>query len=195
MSTLITDNVNTGTIKNSTGNTTAISIDSGGRVGLSQNLVETWALNGSITAPASDNIIGDTTNSTWRKVTSVPFADRGGNMVVDNSNGRFTFPHAGVFRVMCQLNIVGDDATDNNVQTEIHYSTDSGSNFSAVGLQARGGNYRASGAYTLVNEAMFNVTNSSTFRLRINLGSATGVNCTGGNSDDAIYTKIIFQQI
>ena len=32
MSTLITDNVNTGTIKDSTGNTTAITIDSSGRV-------------------------------------------------------------------------------------------------------------------------------------------------------------------
>ena len=71
MSTLITDNVNTGTIKDSTGNTTAISIDSGGRVGLSQNLVETWALNASFTAPASDNTVGNTTNSTWRKVTMI----------------------------------------------------------------------------------------------------------------------------
>ena len=186
MSTLITDNVNTGTIKDSTGNTTAISIDSGGRVGLSQNLVETWALNASFTAPASDNIVGDTTNSTWRKVTSVPFADRGSNMTVDNSNGRFTFPHAGVFRVMCQLNLIGDEATDNNVQNEIDYSTDSGSNFSNIGVQVRGGNYRSSGGYTLVNEAIFNVTNASTFRLRINLGGA---------SDDAIYSKIIFEQI
>ena len=32
MSTLITDNVNTGTIKDSTGNTTAATIDSGGRI-------------------------------------------------------------------------------------------------------------------------------------------------------------------
>ena len=182
MSTLITDNVNTGTIKDSTGNTTAISIDSGGRVGLSQNLVETWALNASFTAPASDNIVGDTTNSTWRKVTSVPFADRGSNMTVDNSNGRFTFPHAGVFRVMCQLNLIGDEAAD------------SGSNFGKW-VQARGGNYRSSGGYTLVNEAIFNVTNASTFRLRINLGSATGTTCTGGASDDAIYSKIIFEQI
>ena len=195
MSTLITDNVNTGTIKDSTGNTTAISIDSGGRVGLSQNLVETWALNASFTAPASDNIVGDTTNSTWRKVTSVPFADRGSNMTVDNSNGRFTFPHAGVFRVMCQLNLIGDEATDNNVQNEIDYSTDSGSNFSNIGVQVRGGNYRSSGGYTLVNEAIFNVTNASTFRLRINLGSATGQTCTGGADDDFIYSKIIFQQI
>ena len=195
MSTLITDNVNTGTIKDSTGNTTAISIDSGGRVGLSQNLVETWALNASFTAPASDNIVGDTTNSTWRKVTSVPFADRGSNMTVDNSNGRFTFPHAGVFRVMCQLNLIGDEATDNNVQNEIDYSKDSGSNFSNIGVQVRGGNYRSSGGYTLVNEAIFNVTNASTFRLRINLGSATGVTCTGGSNDDSIYSKIIFQQI
>ena len=195
MSTLITDNVNTGTIKDSTGNTTAISIDSGGRVGLSQNLVETWALNASFTAPASDNIVGDTTNSTWRKVTSVPFADRGSNMTVDNSNGRFTFPHAGVFRVMCQLNLIGDEATDNNVQNEIDYSTDSGSNFSNIGVQVRGGNYRSSGGYTLVNESIFNVTNASTFRLRINLGSATGTTCTGGASDDAIYSKIIFEQI
>ena len=195
MSTLITDNVNTGTIKDSTGNTTAISIDSGGRVGLSQNLVETWALNASFTAPASDNIVGDTTNSTWRKVTSVPFADRGSNMTVDNSNGRFTFPHAGVFRVMCQLNLIGDEATDNNVQNEIDYSTDSGSNFSNIGVQVRGGNYRSSGGYTLVNEAIFNVTNASTFRLRINLGSATGTTCTGGASDAAIYSKIIFEQI
>lgn len=37
MSTLITDNVNTGTIKDSTGNTTAISVDSSGRVTLPQN--------------------------------------------------------------------------------------------------------------------------------------------------------------
>ena len=184
-----------GTIQDHANSNTAISIDSGGRVALSQNLVETWALNGSITAPASDNIVGDTTNSTWRKVTSVPFADRGSNMTVDNSNGRFTFPHAGVFRVMCQLNIVGDGNSDNNVQNEIQYSTDSGSNFSNVGIQSRGGDYRANGAYTLVNEAMFNVTNATTFRLRINLGSATGVNCTGGSGDDAIYTKIIFQQI
>ena len=194
MSTLITDNIHIGTIKDSTGNTTAISIDSGGRVGLSQNLVETWALNASFTAPASDNIVGDTTNSTWRKVTSVPFADRGSNMTVDNSNGRFTFPHAGVFRVMCQLNLIGDEATDNNVQNEIQYSTDSGSNFGKW-VQARGGNYRSSGGYTLVNEAIFNVTNASTFRLRINLGSATGTTCTGGASDDAIYSKIIFEQI
>ena len=184
-----------GTIQDHQNSNTAISIDSGGRVGLSQNLVETWALNGSFTCSASDNIVGNTTNSTWRKVTSVPFADRGGNMTVDNSNGRFTFPHAGVFRVMCQLNTIGDDATDNNVQNEIQYSTDSGSNFPGLGLQARGGNYRTSGAYTLVNEAIFNVTNATTFRLRINLGSATGQTCTGGTDDNSIYSKIIFQQI
>ena len=184
-----------GTIQDHANSNTAISIDSGGRVALSQNLVETWALNASFTAPASDNIVGDTTNSTWRKVTSVPFADRGSNMTVDNSNGRFTFPHAGVFRVMCQLNVIGDDATDNNVQNEIDYSTDSGSNFSNIGVQVRGGNYRSSGGYTLVNEAIFNVTNVSTFRLRINLGSATGTTCTGGGDDDFIYSKIIFEQI
>ena len=67
-----------GTIQDHANSNTAISIDSGGRVALSQNLVETWALNASFTASASDNVVGDTTNSTWRKVTSVPFADRGG---------------------------------------------------------------------------------------------------------------------
>ena len=206
MSTLITDNVNTGTIKDSTGTTTAATIDSGGRIfqptkpfiQLLRDVDGDYAENATIdgfTAPASDNIVGDTTNSTWRKVTSVPFADRGSNMTVDNSNGRFTFPHAGVFRVMCQLNLIGDEATDNNVQNEIDYSTDSGSNFSNIGVQVRGGNYRSSGGYTLVNEAIFNVTNASTFRLRINLGSATGTTCTGGGDDDFIYSKIIFEQI
>ena len=184
-----------GTIQDHQNSNTAISIDSGGRVALSQNLVETWALNSSFTCSSSDNIVGNTTNSTWRKVTTAPIADRGGNMTVSNSNGQFTFPHTGVFRVMCQLNIIGDGAADNNVQNEIDYSTNSGSSFSDIGLQARGGDYRAGGAYTLVNEAIFNVTNASTFRLRINLGSATGVTCTGGSSDGDIYTKIIFQQI
>jgi len=184
-----------GTIQDHANSNTAISIDSGGRVALSQNLVETWALNSSFTASSSDNTVGNTTNSTWRKVTSVPFADRGGDMTVNNSNGQFTFPHVGIFRVMSQLNVIGDDATDNNVQNEIQYSTDSGSNFSSIGVQVRGGNYRASGGYTLTNEAIFNVTNASTFQLRINLGSATGQTCTGGASDDAIYSKIIFQQI
>ena len=184
-----------GTIQDHTNSNTAISIDSGGRVALSQNLVETWALNSSFTCSSSDNIVGNTTNSTWRKVTTAPIADRGGNMTVSNGTGQFTFPHVGVFRVMCQLNIIGDGATDNNVQNEIDYSTDSGSNFSDIGLQARGSDIRASAAYTLVNEAIFNVTNASTFRLRINLGSATGVTCTGGSDDGDIYSKIIFQQI
>ena len=46
-----------GTIQDHANSNTAISIDSGGRVGLSQNLVETWALNASFTAPASDNTV------------------------------------------------------------------------------------------------------------------------------------------
>ena len=178
-----------------TGGTNAIAIDSGGRVAISQNLVETWALNSSFTASSSDNIVGNTTNSTWRKVTTAPIADRGGNMTVNNSSGQFTFPHAGVFRVMSQLNIIADGSADNNVQNEIDYSTDSGSTFSDIGLQARGSDVRANAAYTLVNEAIFNVTDASTFRLRINLGSATGVTCTGGSSDGDIYTKIVFQQV
>ena len=178
-----------------TGGTNAIAIDSGGRTSLSQNLVETWALNASFTCSSSDNIVGNTTNSTWRKATTAPIADRGGNMTVSNGNGQFTFPHAGVFRVMSQLNIIGDGNSDNNVQNEIDYSTDSGSTFSNVGFQARGSDIRANAAYTLVNEAIFNVTNATTFRLRINLGSATGVLCTGGSDDGDIYTKIIFQQI
>ena len=184
-----------GTIQDHTNSNTAISIDSGGRVALSQNLVETWALNASFTCASSDNIVGNTTNSTWRKVTTAPIADRGGNMTVNNSTGQFTFPHVGVFRVMSQLNIIGDGNSDNNVQNEIDYSTDSGSNFSDIGLQARGGDYRNNGAYTLIVEAIFNVTNAATFRLRINLGSATGVTCTGGSDDGDIYSKIIFQQI
>ena len=186
--------INVNTIANVSG-TTAITVDSGGRVGLSQNLVETWALNDSFTCASSDNIVGNTTNSTWRKATTAPIADRGGNMTVNDGNGQFTFPHAGVFRVMCNLNIIGDSASDNNVQNEIDYSTDGGSTFSNIGFQARAGDYRASGAYTLVNEAIFDVTNATNFRLRINLGSATGVSCTGGTSDGDIYSKIIFQQI
>ena len=178
-----------------TGGTNAMAIDSGGRVGLSQNLVETWALNASFTCSSSDNIVGNTTNSTWRKVTTAPIADRGGNMTVNDGTGQFTFPHVGVFRVMSQLNIIGDAGDDNNVQNEIDYSTNSGSSFSDIGLQTRGANIRANAAYTLVNEAIFNVTDAATFRLRINLGSATGVSCTGGTSDGDIYTKIIFQQI
>ena len=52
---------------------------------------------------------------------------------------------------MIQLGIpLGDGASDNNVQNEIDYSTDSGSNFSDIGLQ--GGDYRPNGAYTLVNK-------------------------------------------
>lgn len=186
--------INVNTIANVSG-TTAITVDSGGRVGLSQNLVETWALNSSFTCSLSDNIVGNTTNSTWRKATTAPIADRGDNMTVNDGNGQFTFPHAGVFRVMSQLNIIGDSNSDDNVQNEIDYSTDSGSTFSDIGFQVRGCDVRAGAAYTLVNEAIFNVTDASTFRLRINLGSATGVSCTGGTSDGDIYSKIIFQQI
>ena len=53
-----------------TGGTNAIAIDSGGRTSLSQNLVETWALNSSFTCSSSDNIVGNTTNSTCLLYTS-----------------------------------------------------------------------------------------------------------------------------
>ena len=83
MSTLITDNVNTGTIKDSTGNTTAITIDSSGRVFKPQIPFISMLRN------ADDYTVGNT-------ITDFRVEESRG---ITHSNGVMTVPVAGLYYI------------------------------------------------------------------------------------------------
>ena len=187
-----------GTIQDHANSNNAIVIDSGGRVQNSQNLLAQYRLNASVTLANSDNYVGTSANSgTWALGSGDSSANalllqRGGSMTYNTANGHFTFPHNGHFRVFSSLNFIDDNNTDNNIQNEIQWSTNSGASFTTIGSQSRASAIRASAAFTVSNEVFLNVTSFANTRVRINAGSANGATITGG---DDIYTKLIFQQI
>tara|TARA_B100002019_G_scaffold268515_1_gene260555 strand:+ start:199 stop:750 length:552 start_codon:yes stop_codon:yes gene_type:complete len=96
MSTLITDNVNTGTIKDSTGNTTAITIDSSGRVAQPQKpylFTHRTGTNGAITP----------TGFTGKILYNDVFGSSG--ISLDTSTSLFTVPITGLYQINAAVRI------------------------------------------------------------------------------------------
>jgi len=170
-----------GTIKDATGTTTAMTIDSSGRVTMANTTqIDMWRL----TANFGTN---NATVTGWEQPDDTYSAVAGTSM--SESSGVFTFPNTGLWRIgmAVQFSLTSGD-TSAGVNLDI--STNSGSSYdgSAASFESYGSS--ASG----FNHALINVTDASSFRAKLTTsGINTGTVLVGSSTKN--QTTLMFERI
>ena len=104
------------------------------------------------------------------------FAQIGTGMTYDNSNGTFTFPSTGIYRIDFHSPIRrSDNITLAYIHSKLQISVDSGSNFGTIARSTGhiGGANNSHHQASLC--AIVDVTNASTFRIRIQMEASTHI--------------------
>ena len=166
-------------IQNSSG-TDAISVDSSGRVDLSNTtMLQIYRLTSNVTS-------NDATMQPWETPDDATAINIGDAMT--ESSGIFSFPRTGIYNIRGFGNFVGASG-DTSVNFGIEVSTDSGSTYDAVAYLISGGSGEQTSGYT---ECNINVTDASTFRVKLKTGSfSSGSYVVGGSTYNR--TAVIFE--
>ena len=140
---------------------------------------------------ASDNGETDDTTISGFERNDTNFAQIGTGMT--HSSGVFTFPATGIYKV--DFHVSSQRAADQNLAFVGYYlqlSTDSGSNYSTVafgsGQMAAAGNNQQT--FTCGN-AIVDITNASTHRMRLYVNAATHVRPLYSSSDNETYLTFL----
>ena len=112
-----------------------------------------------------------------------------GSAMSVNSSGKWTFPSTGIWRVSWNLSLKADGA-DAHLYTRLDLSTDNGSNYSSIrfGSQFHTAANQISGRFVT---ATLDITDTSTHKVRLQAGSATGATIQGGR----MYTYVEFLRL
>ena len=166
MSTLITDNVNTGTIKDSTGNTTAITIDSAGRVAQPQKPYLFAHVTGTNPAITPAGFTG-----------KVPYNDVFGSsgISLDTSTSLFTVQVTGLYQINAAVRIQGNRTfvywavvDDNGGNPQVLPDADGGNNI-VTGV----GSATGPGFGTAVGSVLQRLQTGKSYYIRCNDSSGT----------------------
>ena len=129
---------------------------------------------------------GDIT-ANWAKTTYVGTASSGTDMT--QSSGVFTFPETGIYSVeftVCLISSSPDDTLEANIKATID-----GTNYATIGRVKTGNEYGGYKTSAFV-KAIFDVTNTSTHKVKFNINSFSGTIDADGNFPltGAFFTRI-----
>ena len=173
-----TGGLNVGTIKEATGTTTAMTIDSNGRVDMDASYVfDQFELSSSIGAA------GDIT-SNLRRVQHSAFASVNG---VTESSGIFSFPFTGLYRV--EVFYKSSPLSNDNIVLSIYATINNSSYFQTSAANARG-----AGDQSSYCSALINVTDISLVKVKFNLASVTSGSVVAGSTSNT-QTSFIFTRV
>ena len=180
-------NINAGTIKEDTGTNTGITIDSTGSVNMPNTVMwHMWRMTSNLTANG--------TITAWEEPDDTMSAYKVGNYSMTHSSGIWTFPRTGVYSVRYYARI-DNLSTDDVTAVSLRGSTDSGSTFSdRLVFHDEGGLDSTQDRASVAGEAMVNITNTSTHKVRLEGESISSGSLILGNSDYN-STYIIFEYI
>ena len=169
-----------------TNGTTAMTIDSSGRVTMANTVeIDAWRLTSNFTTDGA-------TITGWERVDDATAAYAGTGM--SESSGVFTFPNTGLWKVTPSLEIIASN-TDSVVNIYPEVSSDSGSSYDIRAiLEIRGTAGDPDGGGGLTRSVLVNVTDVSTFRFRLTTESlGSGSSIAGNTNYDR--TSIMFERI
>ncbi len=107
------------------------------------------------------------------------------------SSGTFTFPSTGIYKLDYFLQIQRNAADDNQIFGEIFVVTDGSVNYSSVAHALYGSNY-ANQRLTVSTSYYFDVTDTSTHKVRFSVSSNSGYNTVvGASTHNATFFNFI----
>ena len=147
-----------------TGGTNAITVASDGKVSFPNRplMTNTWQITSSKSG-------GGDISANWAKTTYYSTASSGSDMT--QSSGVFTFPETGIYSVeftVCFISTSADDTIEANIKATVD-----GTNYANIGQIKTGtepGGYKKS-AFV---KAIFDVTNTTTHKVKFNINSFGG---------------------
>ena len=149
-------------------------------------MIDTWYHSGDIVSSGSSFIIGYSDSSNFTNQTNT---NRGSSRMSESS-GTFTFPSTGIYRIDFFGTFYADGA-DTNVRADIATTTDN-STYTDVVRQSIF--HTASTQFASCHASyVFDVTNTTTHKVRFTMDSATGATIKGGGSP--MYTYVIFERL
>jgi hypothetical protein len=192
---------------NGNGTVTGVSVG-----GLPDGIVDTdmIAANAVTAAKAAGSVKGITEMDQWRLTTNVALGAGGADLTsnwersdtafskigtgMTESSGIFTFPATGIWQIF--FNGTSQDTDKNRYAgVEIFYSTDSGSNYSA--LSENWDSIHDSSSDTVYSsfstQGIIDVTNISTFRIKFKVAGESAMNISGSTS--ANRTNVTFTRL
>ena len=153
--------------------------------------IDQWALNTTLSVSSTTYWAGSQLSRSDSYAVTI-----GSAMTVD-SNGIFTFPATGIYRIYARQQYLANSTASRYIGTLIQYSTDSGSSFSML-ADAVDSMSSISGA-TYVNgqcEGFFDVTNTSTHKIRFGGYAASTVSIQGSeHANNAPTTFYRFMKV
>ena len=150
-------------------------------------MIDTWYHAGDITSSGSSFIIGSSDSSNFTNQTTT--TNRGSSRMSESS-GTFTFPSTGIYRIDFFATFYAD-AADTNLRADITTTTDN-SSYTDVARQSVF--HSASNQFASCHVSyVFDVTNTTTHKVRLSMDSATGATIKGGGSP--MYTYVIFERL
>ncbi len=130
---------------------------------------------------ANTTASGDTDITNWERVDGTGQGTLGTGM--SHSSGVFTFPSTGIWLVQCWCVALYDGDARRWTQLEFQVSTDSGSNWSRQSMSYDSIPDTSSSTNSLnYNDSMMDVTNTSTYRLKITVGGESNYEWRGDSN-------------
>ena len=150
-------------------------------------MIDTWYHSGHITASGSSFIIGSSDSSNFTNQTTT--TNRGSSRMSENA-GRFTFPSTGIYKLNYFVSVEADGA-DNNIRADIAITTDDNTYTDTA---------RQYFFHTVANQLssahvsyVFDVTNTTTHKVRFSIDSSTGCSIRGGELP--MLTYVTFERL
>ena len=159
----------------------------GSHVGTDAFMIDTWYMTANQVSSSSSFLIGSSDSSTWTNQTNN--TNRGSSRM-SVSGATFTFPLTGIYRIDFFGTFYADD-NDTNIRQDIAVATD-GATF--VDVVRNSGFHTASTQFQSIHSSyVFDVTNTTTHKVRLTMDSATGATIRGGQ--DPMFTYVIFERL
>ena len=153
-------------------------------------MVDVWYISADVDSLASSSATLGITG-TFLQQTTAPHGFVGtSRMSLHATNGRFTFPKTGIYKIYLQVVLAGD-GNDGSIQASIDATTND-TNFTQAASATH--NHAESGDNITANvQYIFSCTNTTTHKIKFFARSATGNDLKGGV--DPMRTFVIFERI
>ena len=126
----------------------------------------------------------------WTQDSQAPLAsNHGGSMSVHNTNGEWTFPSTGIWRVNFNA-IIQADGSDTHVYTRLDTTLNDGSNWTAMRYGSHFHTAVSQNSGRVV-QVTLDITDTTNQKIRLQTGSATGCTVRGSR----VYTYVEFLRL
>lgn len=159
----------------------------GSHLGTNAFMIDTWYHTADIVASDSSFNIGSSDSSAWTNQTTN--TNRGSSRMSESA-GIFTFPSTGIYKINYFLSVYADNS-DVNIRADLAVTTNNSSYTDTVRQHFF---HTAAAQYSSAQMSyVFDVTNTTTHKVRFTADSSTGATIKGGQNPMSTY--VIFEKL